>query len=517
MVAGATAAAQTPSRTPPPPQTSPPRAPPSRTPPRTAPAEEGELIHGAIPGELQLRYTAMSALPLDVTPGSTRMPAALGQNQWVETWIRFRPWVQFGARLRVVFQVDLARTVVPDAPTQFVGLAHEPRNDTFPYGPVDLRWGYVEWDSPVGVFRLGQQGFTWGLGVLANDGDRRPLFGDYRHGDIVERIAFATRPGGRHSNVVAAIAGDLVYRDRTTRLVDGDIALQGVASVFYQHHACTADCERKRVGALAVLRDVSFADGSTLQVFVADLLARWHWPTPDRTGRVFAGAEVALIAGTTNAARTLYVDEHRVLQFGAAAELGVERPGRYRVALEGGWASGDRNPLDARQRRFHFNPSHRVGLILFPEVMHWQTARSAEIARDPDLAARPPYGASLLPTQGGVAGAAYLYPNVRLNLSRFLELRGAAVVGVSTTDLVDPTSVLRYGEARNYRGGDSARRDLGLELDLGLDAEVPLSREIRFQGGIQGGVFFPGRAMDDRFGAALPRIVMGMARAGLLF
>jgi len=459
----------------------------------------------------------MSTLPLDTTPGSTRMPNTLGQQQWVETWIRFRPWVQFGRRLRVVFQVDLARAIVPDAPTQFLSAAHEPRADTFPYGPVDLRWGYVEWDSPVGMFRLGQQGFTWGLGVLANDGDQRPLFGDYRHGDIVERIAFATRPGGRHSHVVAAIAGDLVYRDRTTRLVDGDIALQGVASVFYQHHACTTDCERKRVGALAVWRDVSFADGSTLQVFVGDLLARWHWPTPNRTGRIFAGAELALIAGTTNAARNLYVDRHDVLQMGAAAELGMERPGHYRIALEGGWTSGDRNPLDTQQRRFHFNPAHRVGLILFPEVMHWQTARSAEIARDPELAARPPFGTSLLPTQGGVAGAAYLYPNVRINLGRYLDLRGAAVVGVSTADLVDPTSVLRYGSARNYRGGDSTRRDLGVELDLGLDADVPLSPTIRFQGGLQGGVLFPGSALQDRLGVPMGRIVMGMARAGLIF
>ena len=509
----ATAAAQTP-----PPRTAPASSAPARTTATTAPAqEEGELIQGAIPGELQLRYTAMSALPLDVTPGSTVMPDRLGQHQWVETWIRFRPWVNFGRRLRVVFQIDLARAVIPDAPTQFVGLAHEPRSDTFPYGPVDLRWGYIQWDSPVGVFRLGQQGFTWGLGVLANDGDRRPLFGDYRAGDIVERVAFATRPGGRHSNVVAAIAGDLVYRDRTTRLVDGDIALQGLASVYYQHHACTQDCERKRVGALAVWRDVSFADGSYLRAFVGDLSARWHWPTPDRTGRVFAGAEVAVIAGTTDAARTVYVPRHDVLQVGAAAELGIERPGRFRVALEGGYTSGDRNPLDTQQRRFHFNPAHRVGLILFPEVMHWQTARSAEIARDPDLAARPPYGTALLPTQGGVAGAAYLYPNARVNLGRYVDLRGAAVVGVATSDVVDPTSVQRYGSARNYRGGESVRRDLGLELDLGVETDVPLSREVRLQGGVQAGVFFPGRAMDDRFGAPMGRVVMGMARFGLVF
>jgi hypothetical protein len=478
---------------------------------------DGPLIGIAIPGEFQLRYAGMTELPLAVTPGSTTMPANLGQNGWFEAWLRLRPAFRFGERLRVNFSLDVTRSVFADNPAQAVDFTRDPRTEVLPFGVVDIRTGYIEYDSPVGVFRVGQQAFSWGLGVLANDGDTTPVFGDYRMGDLVERVAFATRPGGRDSNVVAAIAGDIVYRDRIARLVDGDIALQGVLSVFWQDHACRQRCDRRRVGGLVSFRDVSFANGDYLRVVATDLLARWEWPSPDRTGRVWAGVELVGLFGTTNAARTQYFDSQDITQFGAAAELGMEREGRFRVSLEGGWASGDRNPVDASQRRMTFNPSHRVGLILFPEVVAWETARSATIAVDPNLAARPARGANLLPSSGGVTGAAYLYPTAQVFLGRYVDLRGGVVVAMASSDWVDPTSVQRFGTAKNYRGGDATRRDLGLELDLGVNASFPLRGGVRIEGGVQGGVFFPGRAFADASGALMPPVAMGVARLGVGF
>ena len=95
------------------------------------------------------------------------------------------------------------------------------------------------------------------------------------------------------------------------------------------------------------------------------------------------------------------MDTHDVLQFGGAARVGIERPNRYRFSLEGGYASGDSNPLDAVQQRLSFNPSHRVGLILFPELIAWETARSAVIAGDATLGASGTNGRRLLPSNGG--------------------------------------------------------------------------------------------------------------------
>lgn len=492
------------------------RRPRATTPPAEA---QGPLLRVSIPGELQLRYTAFTTFPLATTPGvpASVQPPNLGQNQYFEHWIRLRPSVTYGDRLRLDVQLDVARLVVPDAAAQGVGLAREPRTELFPYGVVDLRTAFLEWRSPIGVIRAGQQAFNLGLGIVANDGDRAPTFGDYRYGDLVERVSIATRPGGSTSDYVLALAGDLVFRDRLVKLTDGDIALQGVASFFWQGHACQTDCERKRVGLVATYRDVSFNNGATLWAVAGDAFARWFWPQPDHVGRVFAGVELALVYGATDVARTQYYSDHRVIQFGGAAEFGLEREGRYRISLEAGYASGDRNPVDGDQRRFTFNPSHRVGLLMFPEVLAWQTARSAAIASDPALGARPSNGAFLLPSQGGVAGAAYLYPTALVNVGRNLDVRAGAVIGVATTDVVDPVSVQRYGTSRNYRGGDASRRDLGVELDLGINGRFPLPGGAVLTGGVQGAVMFPGHAFDDATGACMGTQALASARMGVSF
>jgi hypothetical protein len=290
-----------------------------------------------------------------------------------------------------------------------------------------------------------------------------------------------------------------------------------VLTAFYQDHACRVDCEKKRVGALVTYRDVSFANGTALRVLLGDVYARWEWPQPDRVGRVFAGLEVAGAYGVTDAARTTEFAEHGVIQFGGAAEFGLERDGRYRLAIEAGYATGDRNPVDGEQRRFTFNPSHRVGLLMFPEVIAWQTARSAAIASDPRLVGRPANGASLLPTNGGVAGAAYVYPTARINLGRYVDVRAGAVLGVATTDWVDPVSVQVYGAARNYRGGDPTRRDLGLELDLAVQGSIPLPGNVALMGGVQGAVMFPGGAFRDASGQTMGTLGLATARLGVSF
>lgn len=481
--------------------------------------EEGTPLQITIPGELQLRYSAFTDIPLATTPGvpAAEQPASLGQNQYFEHWLRIGPRLTIGERFRVVTQFDVARLVVPDAAAASVGLAREPRGDLFPYGAFDFRQAYLEWETPVGVLRVGQQAFNLGLGIVANGGDRTPIFNDYRYGDLVDRVALATRPGGRASDWVVALAGDLVYRDRLVQLVDGDIALQGVLTVFYQDHACRQDCERKRFGALATYRDISWANGSTLRAVLGDVYARWEWPQPDRVGRVFAGFEVAGAYGVTDATRTAEHAEHTVLQFGGAAEFGIERDGRYRVSLEAGYATGDRNPVDGDQRRFTFNPSHRVGLLMFPEVIAWQTARSAAIASDPRLTARPAHGAFLLPSQGAVAGAAYVYPTAKVNLGRYADVRAGAVIGVATTDWVDPVSVQVYGSARNYRGGDPSRRDLGVEVDLGVNGSIPLPGSVQLTGGVQGAVMFPGGAFRDASGQTMGTLALATARLGVSF
>src|SRR4029077_1109601 len=73
----------------------------------------------------------------------------------------------------------------------------------------------------------------WGMGILANDGDHPPLFGDYRNGNLVEQILFATKPAGKDSDFFLVLGANVVYDDWQARLYRGDIAAQGVLAAFY--------------------------------------------------------------------------------------------------------------------------------------------------------------------------------------------------------------------------------------------------------------------------------------------
>ena len=58
-------------------------------------------------------------------------------------------------------------------------------------------------------------------------------------------------------------------------------------------------------------------------------------------------------------------------------------------------------------KRFTFDENHHVGLVLFDQVLRWKTARSATIAQDPSLVARPaPGGGEALVLGGGPRHAA---------------------------------------------------------------------------------------------------------------
>src|SRR5581483_2423689 len=107
---------------------------------------------------------------------------------------------------------------------------------------------------------------------------------------------------------------------------------------------------------------------------------------------------------STNAERTVYQaaggDRTSIQAYGGAASLGVVfagrdpraappkvagvRPdlyGKVVAQVEVGYASGDADPYDTSEKRFVFDPNHKVGLLLFDEVMRWQTARASVAAQ----------------------------------------------------------------------------------------------------------------------------------------
>jgi hypothetical protein len=513
-----------------------------------------------IHGEYQLRYQVQRSFSLVATASAIdRQPGlveqSIGQNHFVHHWLRLTPRLQLRDTVEIVGQIDLLTGLVAGEKARDTRADATPRDTYNGFSNVQPRWLYVQWRLPFGLLRVGQQPNHWGMGILANDGDHPVLFGDYRYGAISERILFATKPGGEDSDFYLAIAGDLVFRDNNARLTRGQHAWQGVLAAFYER-------DFDKLGVFATLRQQEndetsgsplFSYSDELDAAAIDLHGRIVENVPgDPDSFIVGEAEAAYLIGSTNLIRTpaqaLEGARTQVRSYGGAAALGVvhrawskrsaqeeeeagAREGRLTkdardipygdivANVEIGYASGDADPYDGTHRRFVFDPNHRIGLLLFDEVLRFQTARAATAATDPLLtnASRPTPGVYLLPSNGGVFGAQYINPTIIARPRRWLDLKGGLVVAQSTSDVVDPYRLVTTGSYVNYRGGNPRRKDLGVELDAGVEARFSLRYGINVLTGAQGGVLFPGGALEDAQGVRLKTQWLAIGRLGLLF
>ena len=490
-------------------------------------------LHLAIHGEYQLRYQAESTLPLQAPVGQPQIDT-LGQNQYLYHWLRIGARFDIRDSLTLVMQVDVPRGLITGDTTQWVEASRDSLSQAQWYG-VYPRYLYLEYRSPVGVFRLGQQGAHWGMGIAVNDGDHATLFGDHRRGALVERVLYTVTPFGEGTPLYLALGGDLVFQDETADLIGGDRAFQAVAAVGYRTPAAEIGVygvarHQERDGQ-AVDAYTSFVDGLTTGMI--DVAGRFNAPVPRAAAFVYGEMEVAAVFGSTSFVRGAFgnpIDptaprpEESIQTYGGAATLGVvavagegkARFGRLVAEIEVGYASGDANPIDGVTRRFTFDENHHVGLVLFDQVLRWKTARSATLLEDPSLVARPPPGLEYLPSNGGVFGAQYLNPRFVVRPKRWLDLKGGVVIAQTTADFVDPYQFGVLGNVRNYDGGNPHGHDLGVELDAGIAGRVPLPGAT-LQAGVEGGVLFPGDAFDDAAGRPLPTQYLASLQLGLQF
>jgi hypothetical protein len=529
----------------------------------TTPAPDEDAYRFFLHGEHQIRYQAMRSFPLvasasaiDRQPGLVEQ--SLGQNHFVHHWLRLTPRMQIRDTLELVAQLDLVTGLVVGERARDTSADQTPRDAYNGFANIQPRWLYAQYRLPFGIVRIGQQPNHWGMGILANDGDHPTVFGDYRYGAISERVLFATKPGGKDSDFFLAIAGDLVFRDNTARLSRGQQAFQGVLAAFYERNQNT-------LGVFTTLRHQEndktsgspiFSYTDDLDAAAIDVHGRIVTPIPgDPDGFLFGQAEAAYILGSTNFIRSAdQAAENaktQIRSYGGAAAVGfVHRSwstgfwkqndanakatslsylgkanargvpyGDIVAQLELGYASGDADPYDGTQRRFVFDPNHRIGLLLFDEIMRFQTARSATAATDPLLtnANRPTPGVDLLPSNGGVFGAQYINPTVIVRPRHWLDVKAGMVVAQSTSDVVDPYRVATGGSYVNYRGGNPKRKDLGVELDAGIEGRFPLQYGLKALVGAQAGVLFPGSALENADGVRLNTQWIVIHRLGLVF
>ncbi len=510
---------------------------------RPPPPPDPEKLSFSVRGEYELRYRAASNLKLQA-PLSDRTANKLGQNQYLYHWLRLTPRLQFRDTLALVAQIDVPRGMIAGDTTRFADQVRDSWAEPN-WIEVHPRQLYVEWISPVGMFRVGQQASHWGAGMLANDGDHASFFGDYLRGALVERLLYAVTPLGKGTPLVVALAGDLVFEDNTADLLgddirnsprNGDRALQGVAAIAYRTKAW-------ELGAYGVYRNqerqAQFQTPLTpftekLEVGVFDVTGKFNQTLPSGKAWIYGQFEAAMLFGSTTYIRGGYragtdpkvaARPEDIRSYGAVAKLGVVREARdgdvrwgdFVGELEWGYASGDADPTDGITKRFTMDPNHNVGLVLFDHVLAWKTARSATIAQDPNVVARPTPGLDFLPSRGGVFGATYLNPRVIVRPRSWVDLKAGVVIAQTTADFVDPYHAGALGNFANYDGGNSQSHDLGVELDLGLSTRIAFRQGTTIELGAEGGALFPGRAFDDKNGRGLDNQYLANIKVGVLY
>ncbi len=478
------------------------------------PGTEAEArVRWQTPGAYRFRLVSIDAFPLDSTGVDS------GQLLFGEHRLRIDPTIEVGP-VKVHIQVDVL-TGQSFGDTQSVGARFVERRHGDPersfdgWTTVDPRQAWLELDLEWLRLEVGQLGAHWGIGLLENSGDdprgpedpEAPQQGeiwvekltDRRNGDLYDRVRLATTPlaaftHGAWADLVVAIGGDHVWQDDEASSLDGDVALQAFASVFYPGEEVFA-------GAHVVYRFQTDRDGDELSVTAFDLHGRWQVPLYLLRAQFRVEAEGLLRLGSTDrhrpGGRAAGVDL-RQLGWVARSEISWRCP-RLALGLEAGYASGDADPDDGDKRDLTFDPDHRVGLVLFTDVLRLVTLRGAERLADPTRVGVAEAGAEQLPTDGAVRNALYVEPVVTWRPGAW-RLTTAVLVAWGAEPFLDPFETFAAGGSGRGHLGEDASTFYGVELAGGAHYGVRVKRVGDAELGVQAGVLFPGGALGQALG-----------------
>jgi len=470
---------------------------------------QGSSLGGSLHGGYRMRFQSLSDFEVD--DGGNE--ALAGERLYHR--LRLDPSLTMGSHVALrgeldVFNGDLAG----ETSTTGSSLLLEPMDENRGVDSLFLREAYLEWDSPVGLLRAGQQTSQWGLGILANSGKQDSHFADTRGGDIVERVMFVSRPGALFSDsefanrLYLALGGDAVLRDENADWLEGDRAYQAVGSLFYMsdsvfagfYSAWRTQTDREtNVNSVEPAANTTLGltfPGDTLDVVALDMFARYRL-TFDGGRMALSGEGVFVTGKTTRGTNENSPDELDVRQWGAAVEADVmlNSPGIGSSVLAG-YASGDANSAGDAATAFKFDPAWRVGMILFEDVLSRVSVNSAQrLVGDRPI---PPSGARSIPTNGAVTNALFVAPGVAFAPWEELRLRLGALWAVAPEGLTDPylTSLKNGGQPVNSWNSSTVSNNLGWELDGGVEWSLVSEDRFEILVGAAGGMFFPGEAFD---------------------
>lgn len=446
-------------------------------------------------GQVRQRYIRLTSFPLDSSGASHGQPYRDTVRLFVESQMSFSRsfW------LRTNLQLLDGQILGPDGTVDGGRAGAQWRNR----GVLDhffLRESVIQVPIGIGVVRAGRMPVHWGLGMIVNDGQTEDAwFSDARGGDIVNGLVVDVQPlfpftQGRLGQAVHLTLGaDLIERDELAVRDRGDLAWRVSGSLTWQEPTLTA-------GFHMHVRDATREGGDRVTHIVFDVAGDWHARLTSDLALRLAG-ELAVITGTSRTTPpTGTMAESELRQLGGALRAELEDAAHnLEYGLQLGFASGDDEPFDGTDSELRFDPSFKVGMILFEEVLARSSARRWDVLVADRQTTWPTQRPGVLPTDGSIANAIYIAPRVRLTLCEgCFRAEAGGVVAFAAEPLIDPGAKAAPdgGEDKNAWGGASDTGPLGYEVNAAAAFAFDLEDAVRFSVGTQYGVFLPGQALE---------------------
>ncbi len=380
------------------------------------------------------------------------------------------------------------------------------QTDSYAFGlcPAEnmfVRRLYGDIVTPIGLFRIGRQATTEGMGIAVTDGDgRRNRFGFANRGNSSDRILFATKP----LEAFKLHPDPSETRGAFLILAYDQLVTEPQSFGGQLHNWITAiRVLEPRVGPVRDLEARLFHAYRWDQTYDTNVNAIGARLT-GHVGHLFTGFDLAGVFGGTRevseAFRVITNDPpvvQTVRQFGARWSARYDEK-LWSAYLEADYASGDSDPSPRSSlTQFRFAEDSNVGLLLFKHVLAYQTARAAAaaVAILQNLNA-PTYPVEAIDSRGSFTNAAAIFPQMDYRPFKDILLRGGVLFAWAPSRMIDPIASLqrRSGTSDyvNFVGGTP-----GNYYGTEIDGRFQWRAMDHFAFDLEGAILFPGSALQD--------------------
>jgi hypothetical protein len=394
----------------------------------------------------------------------------LGDARYMNSQLWLRPVFNFEdlAKLKIEFRamdgVVWGDNMSNSSTALFAELPSETTIGGQEQASVRVSRAWTEFSVPVGLLRVGRQPSDWGMGLLANSGDRNDhKFGTSKYASTNDRVLFGTRPiaiyeaatgkADSEAPLILGVAVDRLVEDPLIQYfgfkcesghVEGEADYDPRCDsdgdgVTDRDHDFTEDRITDQRGTdwwadpqddvwemVYVLvykgEGVNYFNGTgdlTLGTYIvhrkqqeteSDVVVADLWLGSDVHGVIVDFEGIVIKGNTRGIALQGSVNSadpdadplgKQANIFGYASQVGYHKPG-WKLLFEHGYASGDDSAADANFTGRPLNPDHNVGLLLYEEVLAHVTRTNWTDA------------AGGLWSLGGVYNSRYIFPTAHL-------------------------------------------------------------------------------------------------------